>query len=120
MTVIPCSAQITHTNLRKIFKACTAMIFAVNEGDRLATSRALGALLCVVAVVIAVIHIAVGYFGLWGGSRPSLAFALPVTVGLLVVLGLGFWLGWIMATTKEVSPAAMTTPEEEPAEKEDK
>lgn len=110
----------THTNLRKIFKACTAMIFAVYEGDGLAASRALGALLCVVAVVVAVIHIAVGYFGLWGGSRPSLAFALPVTVGLLVVLGLGFWLGWIMATTKDVSPAAMMTPEEEPAEKEKK
>jgi hypothetical protein len=117
MTFIPCSAQMTHTNLRKIFKACTAMIFAVHEGDELAASRALGALLCIAAVVVAVAHI---WFGYIKGPRPSLAFALPVTVGLLIVLGLGFWLGWIMATTKEISPAAMTTPEEEPAEKEDK
>jgi hypothetical protein len=117
MTFIPFSPQMTHTNLRKIFKACTAMIFAVYEGDGLAASRALGALLCIAAVVVAVAHI---FFGYYKSSRPSLAFALPVTVGLLVVLGLGFWLGWIMATTKEVSPAAMMTPEEEPAEKEKK
>lgn len=98
------------------------MIFAVHEGDGLAASRGLGALLCVVVVVVAVAHIWYGYIIPWrgDGTRPSLAFALPVTVGLLVVLGLGFWLGWIMATTKEVSPAAMTAPEEEPAEKEKK
>jgi hypothetical protein len=124
MTVIPCSTQITYDaiNLRKIFKACTAMSFAVHEGDWLAGSRALGALLCVAVLVIAVVHIWYGYIDPWrsGGHTVAFAFALPVTVGLLVVLGLGFWLGWIMATTREVSPASMTTPEEEPAEKEDK
>jgi hypothetical protein len=93
------------------------MIFAVHKGDRLAASRALGALLCIAVVVIAVAHILFGYIK---GTRPSLAFALPVTVGLLVVLGLGFWLGWIMATTKEVSPAVTTTPEGKSEEKEDK
>jgi formate hydrogenlyase subunit 3/multisubunit Na+/H+ antiporter MnhD subunit len=98
------------------------MIFAVHEGDGLAASRALGALLCIAAVVVAVAHIWFGYIIPWrgDGTRPSLAFALPVTVGLLVVLGLGFWLGWIMATTKEVSPAVTTTPEGESAEKEKK
>ena len=94
------------------------MTFAVHEGDGLAASRALGALLCVAAIVVAAAHIWFGYIK--GPRTTALAFALPVTVGLLVVLSLGFWLGWIMATTKEVSPAAMTTPEEEPAEKEDK
>jgi predicted RND superfamily exporter protein len=93
------------------------MIFAVHKGDGLAASRALGALLCIAAVVVAVAHI---FFGYYKSPRPSLAFALPITVGLLVVLGLGFWLGWIMATTKEVSPAAMKTSEEESAEKEEK
>ena len=109
----------TPINLRKIFKACTAMIFAVHEGDRLAASRALGTLLCIAVVALAVAHIWYGYIDPWrsGGHTVAFAFALPVTVGLLVVLGLGFWLGWIMATTKEVSPAVTTTPEEEPAEK---
>jgi len=98
------------------------MIFAVNAGDKLSTSRALGALLCVAVAVVAVAHIWFGYIVPWRDNSRNipLAFALPVTVGLLVVLGLGFWLGWIMATTKEVSPAVTTTPEEEPAEKEEK
>jgi len=93
------------------------MIFAVQAGDQLSASRALGALLCIACVVIAVAHL---YFGYYKGPIPHLAFALPVTVGLLVVVGLGFWLGWIMATTKEVSPAVTTTPREaESAEKEE-
>ena len=98
------------------------MIFAVHEGDGLAASRALGALLCIAVVVIAVAHVFYGYIDPWRneGHQVAFAFALPVTIGLLVVLGLGFWLGWIMATTKEVSPAVTTTPEEEPAEKEKK
>jgi len=91
------------------------MIFAVQAGDQLSASRALGALLCIACVVIAVAHIWFGYIIPWKGegTRPSLAYALPVTVGLLVVVGLGFWLGWIMATTKEVSPAATKAPPEE-------
>jgi len=97
-------------NLRKLFKAHSAMIFAVQAGDQLGASRALGALLCVACVVIAVAHL---YYGYYKGPRLHLAFALPVTAGLLVVVGLGFWLGWIMATTKEVSPAATTAPPEE-------
>lgn len=80
-------------------------------------SRALGALLCIACVVIAVAHIFLGYF--YGQRTIELAFALPITAGLLVVVGLGFWLGWIMATTKEVSPAVKTPPEEESKEKEE-
>ena len=81
----------------------------------MSASRALGALLCIACVVIAVAHIWFGYIIPWKGegTRPSLAFALPITVGLFVVAGLGFWLGSIMATTKEVSPAATKAPPEE-------
>ena len=72
------------------------------------TSRVLGALLSVVCVVVAIAHIWFGYIeGTW--ALHTLAFALPVTVGLLVVIGLGFWLGWIMATTKEVAPPPVVT-----------
>lgn len=69
------------------------------------TSRILGAILCIASAAIAVAHI---FFGYIQGSPPPLAFALPVTVGLLAVVVLGFWLGWIMATTKEVTPATET------------
>jgi len=73
------------------------------------TSRALGALLCIVCVVIAVAHIFFGYIkGTWGPG--ALAFALPVTAGVLILAGLGFWLGWIMASTKEISPVPAPAP----------
>jgi hypothetical protein len=76
----------------------------------LVASRLLGALLCVATVVVIVLHV---YFGYFVGPRPGLAFALPVTVGLFVVCGLGFWLGWIMATTREVSPTPPPAKSEE-------
>lgn len=78
-------------------------------------SRALGALMCVVTVLVAVLHLYFGY--VVDPGRLSLAFALPVTVGVLAVCVLGFWLGWIMVTTKEVSPpTAPAKKEETPAE----
>ena len=74
-------------------------------------SRILGALLCIATVVVIVLHVYYGYFT-GAAVGMGLAFALPVTVGLLVVCGLGFWLGWIMATTREVSPPAPAKSEE--------
>lgn len=80
--------------------------------------RALGAVICVSCVVVAIVHIFFGYVS--GGSdawaRTALAFALPITVGILVICGLGFWLGWIMATTKEVAPAPVEASKEKEAE----
>jgi len=88
------------------------MIFAVQAGDQLSTSRALGALLCIACAVIAVAEIWFGGYKAW--NLVPKAILLPVVLGVLVIVGLGFWLGWIMATTKEVSPAVTTTlPEEE-------
>lgn len=73
------------------------------------TSRIIGALLCVGCVVIAVAHIFFGYIrGTWGPG--TLAFALPVTAGVLILAGLGFWLGWIMVSTKEISPPPAPAP----------
>jgi hypothetical protein len=83
----------------------------IEAGDTLSKSRALGALLCIAAVAVIILHIYYGY--LEGPRTIELAFALPVTVGLLVVCGLGFWLGWIMATTKEVAPSPEPVKEKE-------
>lgn len=75
-------------------------------------TRALGALLCVVGVVIFALY--VGFVlakldliqtGLFEYATTSSWFiVLPVAVGVWVVSALGVWLGWIMATTKEVAP----------------
>lgn len=87
------------------------------------SSRILGGLLCIVSAIIAILHIGIGYFNLEGilfnaGNAPTipLAFALPVTVVVLIATGLGFWLGWIMATTKEAEPAPSPPTEEEETE----
>ncbi len=87
------------------------------------SSRILGGLLCIVSAVVAILHIGIGYFNLEGmlfnvSNAPTipLAFALPVTVVVLIATGLGFWLGWIMATTKEAEPAPTPPAEEEEAE----
>ncbi|MFB6216393.1 MAG: hypothetical protein ABEJ72_05435, partial [Candidatus Aenigmatarchaeota archaeon] len=64
-------------------------------------SRAIGGLLVLGSIVVAVLHIGMGYipgFPITGGVRPSLEFALPITFIVLVACGLGGWLGWIMAT----------------------
>lgn len=71
-------------------------------------SRAIGALLCVVCVVIVALYVyfpfVVGY-----GVAP-LWLVLPVIVGVFILAGLGFWLGWIMASTKEISPVPPPAP----------
>jgi len=77
----------------------------------LGKSRILGALLCIATVVVIVLHVYYGYFT-GAAVGMGLSFSLPVTIGLLVVCGLGFWLGWIMATTREVSPPAPAKLEE--------
>jgi uncharacterized membrane protein len=56
----------------------------------------------VLSLIVIVAHIYFGYIA--SRAAMPLAFALPVTVGVLVVCALGMWLGWIMATTKEYTP----------------
>jgi hypothetical protein len=82
----------------------------------LVATRPLGALLCIVAIVVVVLHLFYGYVQ---GPRIHLAFGLPITAGVLAVCGLGFWLGWIMVTTKEAppTPAPAVTAEESKPEK---
>jgi hypothetical protein len=95
-------------------------------------TRALGALLLVVCVVIILAYVGwlvapsvsalqdrirIGPLVLWPKNRGvSLWIALPVILGVWVVCGLGAWLGWIMATTKEVAPVPVEEKKEEKPE----
>ena len=74
------------------------------------TSRVWGALLCVAILVVTVVF-------LWGVSLQSYwALAIPVIIGFLGILALGFWIGWTILTIKMTPPAAETNPPP-PAEK---
>ena len=86
----------------------------------MSSSRVWGALLCVASAFVSIIHIYYGY--ITGGQlKPpqGWAFALPVTVIVLVATGLAFWLGWIMMTTKESSTTAEEGSVEEETEVEE-
>ena len=68
------------------------------------TSRVWGALLCVAIIVVTVAF-------LWGVSLQSYwALAIPVIIGFLGILALGFWIGWTILTIKTTPPAAETSP----------
>jgi hypothetical protein len=69
------------------------------------TSRVWGALLCAAIVVIAI-------FFLWGISLQNYwAMAIPVSIGFLGILALGFWIGWTILTIKTTPPAVESTPQ---------
>ncbi len=68
------------------------------------TSRFWGGFLCVAILVVAVIF-------LWGVSVQSYwALAIPVLIGFLGILALGFWIGWTILTIKTTPPAAESNP----------
>jgi hypothetical protein len=71
------------------------------------SSRFWGALLCLAIVAVAVVF-------LWGIFAQSYwALAIPVMVGFLGVLGMGFWIGWTILTIKTTPPAPEPEPDKE-------
>lgn len=66
------------------------------------TSRLVGGLICVLVVVI-------GAAFVWGVVvRSYWAVAIPVVIGFLGMLTLGFWIGWTMAVTRIEPPPEAT------------
>jgi ribose/xylose/arabinose/galactoside ABC-type transport system permease subunit len=72
-------------------------------------SRIVGVLICLGAVIAGAAFIA----GIvLQSDKVVWAVMVPVALGVAVVLALGFWIGWIMATTKiEAPPEASEEPE---------
>ena len=63
------------------------------------TSRVWGGFLCTAILVVAISF-------LWGISVQSYwALAIPVIIGFLGILALGFWIGWTILTIKTTPPA---------------
>ncbi len=62
------------------------------------TSRIWGGVFCAVMIALALIF-------LYGLARQSYwALAIPVAIGFLGILGLGFWIGWTILTIKTSKP----------------
>lgn len=75
------------------------------------TSRVWGGFFCLAMVIAAVIF-------LWGISAQSYwALAIPVMIGFLGVLAMGFWIGWTILTIKTAPPVAEPPPPSQEAEK---
>jgi hypothetical protein len=74
----------------------------------------------VVAIILYVGFVLLPFFGvnvwIFQPYTSPLWLVIPVAVGVWIVAGLGVWLGWIMATTKEVAPPPVESKgEEKPA-----
>lgn len=66
------------------------------------SDRAIGALIIIVVIIAAVL-----YFGSlipWMPGNFELAVYVVVSIGFLLVLGIGGWIGWTMATTPSPEP----------------
>jgi SAM-dependent methyltransferase len=69
------------------------------------TSRVWGGLLCAAIIGVAILF-------LWGISLQNYwALAIPVIIGFLGILALGFWIGWTILTIKTTPPTAQSTPQ---------
>ena len=68
-------------------------------------SRVVGGLICLIMVAAGIAYI-------WGivAQRDLIMWAIliPVTIGFLGMLTLGFWIGWTMAVTKIEPPPEAT------------
>lgn len=82
-------------------------------------------MLCVIGAVVFALYIGfvlaklgwikVDYFEY--AATTSWFIVLPVVVGVWVLSALGVWLGWIMATTKEVAPVVESSESSEEKKK---
>ena len=71
------------------------------------SSRFWGAVLCLVITITAIVFL-LGIF-----AQNYWALAIPVMIGFLGILGLGFWIGWTILTIKTTPPAPEPKSDEE-------
>ena len=73
--------------------------------------QALGALICSVCIAVAAAYTVALFWPALEAIRLWLV-AVPVLVAFIVVLGVGTWIGWTMATTPPPKPIEEIQPEE--------
>ena len=73
--------------------------------------QALGVLICTVCVALATAYTVALFWPALEAVRLWLV-AIPVLIAFIVVLGVGAWIGWTMATTPPPEPIEEIQPEE--------
>lgn len=91
--------------------------------------QAIGGVICLVCVVVAVFYVITLFFPTWGtliGITLNAAdvqywlIAVPVLVAFVAILAIGAWIGWTMATTPPPKPIEEITTEMEEKKEEPK
>lgn len=88
--------------------------------------QAIGGLIFIVCVIVAIGYVIALFFPTYVFSwvEPNIAqlwlVAIPVLIAFLVVLFIGAWIGWTMATTPPPRPLEEIEVEEKAAEEEKK
>jgi hypothetical protein len=74
--------------------------------------QALGMLLFLVCVIIAIMYTVGLFLPIFEGFRFWIV-AIPVFIGFIAILAIGAWIGWTMATTPPPKPIEEVTSEME-------
>ncbi len=86
---------------------------ATEVKNPLSKDQAIGGIIFIICVVIAVFYVATLFFPGWLGmlgiaaSEIDVRFwivAVPVFIAFIAILGIGAWIGWTMATTPPPKP----------------
>ncbi len=82
--------------------------------------QAIGGVICLVCVVVAIFYVVTLFFPTWGtiiGITLNAAdvqywlVAVPVLIAFVAILAIGAWIGWTMATTPPPKPIEEITTE---------
>ena len=95
--------------------------------DMVSKDQAIGLVIFIVCVVIAIGYVVALFFPKEVGSLVTLEIkdiyhariwliAIPVLIAFIAILGIGAWIGWTMATTPPPKPIEEIEVEEEPEE----
>ncbi len=91
--------------------------------------QAIGGVICLVCVVVAVFYVVTLFAPTWGTvigitlDGAAVQFwlvAVPVLIGFVAILAIGAWIGWTMATTPPPKPIEEITTEMEEKKEEPK
>ncbi len=99
------------------------------ESIMVSKDQAIGGVICLVCVVVAVFYVVTLFAPGWGSvlginlSPAGVQFwliAIPVLIGFVAILAIGAWIGWTMATTPPPKPIEEITTEMEEKKEETK